>query len=472
MTPNMETTSHIRYGMNENSFELEPYGSTQLCPDKPFRVSVEIPRISKLSGWGEQRTLTLSLYKCSEGDVKVNSGLGEICIKTQRPGDWQKFVNSNLRQLIGLLSAALMRKDREDFLWVEPTEDGKVWIMGIVWKNDTGYWEGMLTKCSRQPSLDVDFWIMASERDKRKQAARKLFNSLIDKEGLRLPKSFPFCSNALIPSQSRHRQLTIKVHPSELWFLLFPIDHFCQFEYGRFSLYKGVEWIITAEKTFIQNMYERMWIHDELQDIKNFLKHSVIILNTYQHFDQEPVVKEKWSQGTNLLTGLLSLLENVEIEGEVVSLRWYLNPDEDDIRSELRNTNTWYFLADFHAENGKWQTGKGKWISFDSLEKGTLSHIRLMRVFHCHSLGPADISGSHTPIVARLLDAGARRVEGNIMEESYLDHLCSLLGLLCQAEGLELILMGKCLEKSTDFNAITKRANKFLESCKWKYTSL
>ena len=206
-------------------------------------------------------------------------------------------------------------------------------------------------------------------------------------------------------------------------------------------------------------------------------------MNTYRHFENDPSLREKCLIGTNLIKDALSLLQDVNIDDEVFSLRWYINPTKDKIYSELLNLNTRYFFADFHVKGEKWQTGVGKtasWenitisdnleqfeVGIDFLEKESLSHIRLMRIFHCHSVAIANALHIRPTIVPKLLVAGALRVEGSIMEENYLDYLCSLINLFFHSQGLIPIIMGKCFEKGIDFNSIMIKINNFLKSCNW-----
>jgi hypothetical protein len=485
----------FRLKINENSLELEPEMSSLIELEESFVVSVTIPQDFRVLQIGNSREITFSIQQSNEVEYWITSDHGKICIKTEKPKDWQRFLSSNLLQMVGLISATLVSRKKEDFLWVQPSNDQKVWLLGIVWNNNNRYWEGMLVERNRQTDLDGSFWTIYPNEEKkyRKLYARQLFNSLTDKEGLGLPADFPFCSDRLILTKRRNQQLTIKVHPSELWFLLFHIDHFSRFQYGRFSLYKEVEWIITLKKSFIQNIYERSLIQSELQNIRNFLKLSVIILNTYDtdwEKNLDPDIKEKCQEGTDLLVKeILPLFQNIEVEDEVLSLRWYLNPTRDEISYEFLNHDTRYFFANFHAEGGRWQIGEGKkaswknnptplhksesdlWFSLSDLEKVALSHIRLMRIFHCHSLVLVDATHVHPSIAPLLLNMGALRVEGSIMEEDYLDYLCSLVHLFRQPQGLEFILMGKCLEKGIDFNNIMRRADDFLNSCNWEAIS-
>ena len=473
--------AHVQFKIDETTFTLEQETGIQTKIDRSLSVSVKVPANSPLSQTGNLIDFTFSTEENKNQRYWIDHGSRRINIITMKPIDYRRFVNSNLTHLVGLVLGALVNQDEEDFLWVGPKTDEKVWILGMVWDKQDETWEGMLVEATRQPNLARDFWLLDTEEGERyrRSFARQLHNSLTHRSGLGLPADFPIFSYKFACNDPHTRQLTIKVDPSELWFLLLPIDHFCRYQYPGFSQYREVEWIITREKTFIQNTLERWSIHEGLRDVRNFLNHSVIVLNTYSHFYQEAAIRESVEEGTNLVIEILSLLQNVQVEHEVTSIRWYLNPTRDEIIQELLNHYTRYFFANFHAENGVWQTGEGRrasWLKepiiqlecgWDFLKEGSLSHISLMRVFHCHSLIDPYVTGVHPSIVVLLLHAGARRVEGSVMEENYLDYLCSLLHLFSQPKGLNLVLMGKCLERGVDFIQTMRRINGFLRHQHW-----
>jgi hypothetical protein len=474
MKSGMDPKIYVNYKIDQNNFALTPeqYGQKQL--DENFNITVILP-FCKILNINDHRKIKFEAQKSVVLEKRIIiSKYGKIIIKIERPADWQRFLNSKLLQFVGMITATLVSQGKEDFLWIEHSNEERVWIFGLIWNNH--YWEGMLVERKRL-SLGVDYFLTPEDysQNYRRRYASELFRRLNDQQdGLGLPDNFPFCLNGLPSMYSQNRQLTIKVHPSETWFLLFPIDYFCRFKkYGQFSIYKEVEWILTPSKSFIQNSYERDQIRSELQDAENFLAHSIIILNTYPYFNDDSWVKERWIRGTNLVTKILSLVQDVEIGNNKLSLKWYINPEKYELHSQLLNQKTWYLFADFHVKNGVWQLGKEKTNSefpLNFLEKDSLKHIRLMRVFHCHSvLDPYNPTGD-TSITDLLLNAGALRVEGSIMEEDYLDYLCSLLYLFCHSQGLSPILMGKCLEIGIDFNNLVEEANDFQKFCEWNTT--
>jgi hypothetical protein len=475
-TVEMKAENFARYIVQPNTFELHP-GKVAIELEKPFRVTVILPENPAIFKEGERE---LSFWV--QGDYKKGHRVvfdsGEIHIKTEKPNDWQRFLETNFSQLIGLFVAARVCIGQEDFIWVEPSGEETVWFLGMQWDicKDKKIGCGMLVERRRphQVHLDVSFWFI-DKKDKQleKKFANQLFALIRDENGLNLPGDFPFCRQLkLTCGLPDPRQLTIKLHSSQLWFLLFPFEYFRMFvEYDSFCIYRGIEWVITDDKSYIQNLCEQEMIRSELNNLKNSLKYSVIILNTYQSFEKEEDISKKVKEGTSLVIEILDLLQNVNAGGEELSIRWYLNPTFDVVFSELLNQNTRYFFANFHTEDGEWITPEGErsfgHSFFEKKEKSTLAHIRLMKLFHCDSVARIDSLQTRPSIVSLLIEAGALRVEGGIGGEDYIDYLCSLLFLFKQSRGLSFIIKVKCYEIGKDIVSLTENIGIFLVSCGW-----
>jgi len=457
--------SQIKCKIAQDTFELSLEVFKDIEMINHFEIEVLFPYINKKS----TKKIIFEIRKTNDQHVFIISKYGRIRINIEERDNWQRFLKTKLSQFVGLITATSIAQEKEDFLLIEQGDCEKAWILGIVWDNNNLYWDGMLVERQR-PTVGPDYYL-TNKKDRVKHAA-ELYRCLQDKhKGLGLPDKFPFFSDKLTPIQPKQKQLTIKVHPSETWFLFFPVNHFCQsFNYGRFSFYKEVEWILTLSKSFIQNSLERSEIQNELRNIELFFKHSVIILNTYPHFKNDQSIRNMWQEGTNLVKRILSLIQDIQVDNQTLSLRWHLNPNKEEILSELLRPDTWYFFADFHVEDSIWQLGteSNNPVSDDFplnfLEKNKLRHIKLMRIFHCYSVFDPYAPKGETSIVNVLLNAGARRVEGNIMKEEYIDYICSLLHLLCASQGLQPILIGKCLEKEIDYCSLIEEVNNFLRS--------
>lgn len=551
----MNQKAFLQYRIDPETFQIKTDKEPHIDLQETLQVSVILPSCPDLLGAGYPDEVKFRIQQNGELETEIISDKGKIIIESEQPNQWQEFLSPNLfLHVVGLITTALV-ESKEDFLWIEPSQGEDVWVLGLACNNN-GHWKGKLAKRERYilPEDLKNFFDVDKNWGNRKELATRLFQ--VFKEWL--SDGFPFCSDL---SASEHRQLTVKVHPEETWFLLFPLSHFCKFQqHGRFTWYEDTEWIVTS-KSFAQNAYERLQIQSELSDVEKFLKHSVVILNNY--WWKNPEVWKKANKGIDLLREILSCFQNIELDTGKVSLHWYLNPPKDIIIQYLNNPNIWYFFADFHAggylfsvdikfksnlndddisedlrqvfkdegyllsqgatvgvkeenrmwiiadkkdgreytvinkegslnvyaEMGVWQLSKVERASWDpnlfnnnssiidpldDLKGINLSHIRLMRIFHCYSVFDPDYgepADTHS-IVRFLLNAGAKRVEGGMGIEDYFDYLCSLLVLFCAPQGLKLILMGKCFERCIDFNKIMERADNFLKSCNWKITQI
>ena len=417
-------------------------------------------------------------------ELRARAEAAQIIIRGARPGHLSSFLETGRPELPDLLLAAVLGSRAEDYLWLVPRGDERAWALALTWETQ-GSCRGMLAPCSQPAHIDKSYWCCSAgrDRDEREQHCRKLFLSLTSEGGLALPRDFPFTSSRLCAGRPRTRRLTIKVEPSLLWFLRYPVDHFCRAGYGGFAAYRETEWILTREKGFLQNARERALIERELQDVRTFLKHAVVVLNSYGHWGRGDVAK-KWQRGLEAARKVLPLLQRVHLGDETLFLRWYLNPSSAEVEAELRNPDTWYFFANFHAEEGEWRCGERVEGSSGAApcaptpnyvgmpKEGELSHIRLMRVFHCHSVFDSGADRCGPAIVPSLLRGGAMRVEGSIEEENALDHLCSLLYLFTHSQGLAPILFGKCLESGReDFAGLCASIDAFLETCGWSAPS-
>jgi len=462
-----------RYILQPGTFEIQLETGSPIGLDNPFGVSVRLPGERAILTKDDTNEISFRVQGNDKQNYQVVFDSCEIHIKTEKSNDWQRFVESNLLQVVGLLSVVWICKGREDFIWIEPGEDNKIWLFGIQWNVDRDVGEAFLVERPKptQSDWDIEFWLLKTSvgPKRQKSAADKLFNLLKTKDGLNLPSASPFFKSVNSSDQPKNRQLTIKLHSSQLWFLLLPFDYFKIVPgYGSFNRYKEVEWIISDEKSVLQNYCERLTIQMELQRVRNFFKCSVIILNIYKHFKEKKQVSKKVKKGTKLVCKIINILQNIKFGDEVLSIRWHLNPTMDVIGSELLNHETKYFFANFHTEKGDWQssTGEGAVQSLQ-LKKGVLAHIRLMRVFHCDSVIRVDATRVYPAIVSSLLGAGALRVEGGIGKEDCLDYICSLLYLFWDLPGLKMLLEGKCFEEGIEVERLKRKIDKFLNSCDW-----
>lgn len=420
----------------------------------------------------------LEIQLPSEGKCLINYESLRIEASAYQSNDWNRFMHSCLVQLIDLVVAGALFSEEQDILWIEPGSAGKVWVLYLV-QSGVDQWLGHLVEIARPKIVDTSYALLGTG-----QQSENLKSAFADFKSW-LPTQF-FHSREPTPDK---RLLTIKVSPSELWFLRFPISAFCQLQFEGFASYWDVEWIVT-DKGFIQTTGERLRLREGISDPLRFFEHAVVVVNTYSEHQRVG----SYARATELILEILSIFENLDFQTHSVSLRWYLNPSAPELNQLLLDKDTFYFFGDFEASNGLWQVVDGQPLGWrgvinsqpsgNSTESGhqyfcteygnnMLSHIRLLRVFHCNSIfdpfqaslderDPAD----HHTIVRRFLDAGVQRVEGGMTAESYFDYLCSLIDMLCRPEQFKLILKLKCLELGFDYRVLYERINNFLTTHK------
>jgi hypothetical protein len=473
-TLKMKEKNIIRYTLQPSTFEIHAETGNSIQLDLPFAVCLRLPDERGILTQDKTNEISFHVQEYDKQRYQVIFNSCQILIKTEKSNDWHRFVKSNLLQLVGLLAAVWVCKGQEDFIWVEPSQDNNIWILGILWNVDREVGEAFLVERPKptQSDWDIEFWLLETIAGpiRQKQAADKLFNLLKTKDGLNLPADIPFFqSESSLSDSIGNRQLSIKLHSSQMWFLLLPFDYFKLVHgYGSFNLYNEVEWVISDEKSVLQNYCERLTIQMELQRVRNFFKCSVIILNIYKHFKEKKPVSKKVKNGARLVCKTLNILQDIKFGGELLSIRWHVNPKLGVIGSELLNHETKYFFANFHTEKGDWQSSTGEIVSQSlQLKKGALAHIRLMRVFHCDSVLRVDATRVYPSIVSSLLAAGALRVEGGIGKEDCLDFICSLLYLFWDLPGLRMMLEGRCFEKGIDVEHLKSKIDEFLISCHW-----
>ena len=439
-----------------------------------------VVRVLDLDEGQRVRTVTLQIELQNGDTCCIRAEDIEISLSSAQPNDWRRFLASHFEQLIDIVaSIVLFQEDEEDLLLVGQSAPGSVWVLYLE-QVLNGNWHGQLVERRRPEQIDITYSLTSTGQ--QREYADQLFKQFTSW----LPENSLLVRNR---PRLQPKPFTAKVHPSELWFLRFPLSLFCHLQYGAFAAFEGVEWIVT-EKTFVRYRDEGKRIRQELSDVQKLLGNSVVVVNTYREHESNKLCRE----GTELIIKILSLLKEVQVGPIEVSLRWYLNPSIDEVEHLLLDPETAYFFADFEASSGQWEPGEGEHLSwydhkpihpakifpapvcrrFPSEDLNcSLSHIRLMRVFHCNSIfNPyAASADSREPadrhsIVRRLLERGAQRVEGGMTEESYLDFLCSLLNLFCRGQ-LFFILQWKCMERGVDFRQIIGSANGFLNVCHW-----
>ena len=79
----------------------------------------------------------------------------------------------------------------------------------------------------------------------------------------------------------------------------------------------------------------------------------------------------------------------------------------------------------------------------------------MLRAYHCNSVfDPEQPVFSGHSINARLLRAGASRVEVSTLRETHFTYIAHLLAVLCSSPGMQLLLHGASMERGKDLPAM------------------
>jgi hypothetical protein len=251
---------------------------------------------------------------------------------------------------------------------------------------------------------------------------------------------FAAWSRSTIEPGAGERILLVKVDEWQSWFLRVPLTLFVRRSLSGLDSYESLSWIVT-DRTFADVIQNRSDLIALFEDAEALIRGTVVAINTYPHLrlnaDAELV-----ATGTLTAETILGQLQNVPFPDGKVSLRWLKNPSRDEVTEALLNTETKVFVANLETGSGEWELGESPARSeeeyFDLAPlQNRLSHIKLMRVFHCNSIfsrfgaattgmKPADRS----TVVRQLLLTGAQFVEGATMQEPYLEFLAFLFQFL------------------------------------------
>lgn len=397
---------------------------------------------------------------------RLDSGEQNILFRQAEPGLLERFFEARPADFFDILS--VVDEGGVELLLLTPSREGFVWLAGAA-RSGEGAWEGMLAERPRPESIDTSYTDVNTGEQKR------YLDELFASFDAWLPEGFPLRRASPLPREP----LAVRVDPAELWFLRFPVPVYASTPDYPLRQYQSVEYIVTT-KTFAQYRRETEEIKAELRDVRALLAKTVIIINTYEHV----TAVERAVRGTELLLEVLSLFRDVRIGRERFNLRWYLNPGRATLNSILSDESVAYLFANFESGTGRWEVGTGRRRSWDGgaePEGGAgpdqffelegraydLSHVRLMRVYHCNSAymhklayydhrNPAD---EHS-IVRRLLTAGACRVEGGLTLENYFDFLRSVIRLLLTPQ-LRHIMELQWWQRGGDVGELVSRLEEF-----------
>jgi hypothetical protein len=364
----------------------------------------------------------------------------ELALEFESASARESFLSTNGALLHDMaMTAADPRCD--DALLHVALQGSLLWLACI--RRLDGKWRGQIIARELERSTDPTSPPLAVKNflaGPREKQSRKVIHFLKDGEaGLGLPESFPLFLEADLAAAGHERRAVIKVDRSASWFLFIPIEQLAIAQVNR-PVAWFVEWVAT-DKSFQTVLAERVELHRGLQDAECLLRHTVVILNTYEKADFTAEILELTDRAENLLGLLADVPFQIDGGEEELTLRVLRNPGLEELEAALRDPRTRFLLADFHTEEGVWHLGGGKG-SFDlnRFEPGSLSHIQLFQVYHCHSMRNPSADCFHGSAVERLLRAGARRVEGSPFIENYVSYLERLVSFVSGHPALNFVM--------------------------------
>jgi hypothetical protein len=379
----------------------------------------------------------------------------QLTIRFEDSGALLSFMAGQLPMVADLIGFCERAAPGEVVL-VAAVVDSCMWLTCVY--EEAGQWRGSAV-CRRSFEEELDgrpSWTELGTfiNSPNLRTAACLWELLSDSDrGLALPEDFPALVSALPSLVGGRRRMTVKLDSATQWIILLPLDLIARSDDSSMASIGEIEWIVTS-KTLIRCGTERAEMVRDLSDLNTVIAHTVVILNDYRHYD------ENCHAATSLITELLRMLEHVDVQlnGRLwaTGLRWLRNPSVSELRAVLQDPDTWYAFAGFHVVGNSWQLGgDGAPFPLDWLSEGDLSHIRMLRTYHCNSIFHSDRpTFSGHSINARLLRAGAGRVEGSTLPETHLTYIAHLRDVLCSSAGMYQVLLAKCMEQGRDLRAI------------------
>ena len=369
--------------------------------------------------------------------------------------------------LADAIGSKIYQKDHADLLLVRSSAAGGIWICAIRRLGDS--WRADAVDVQRPRRLDTCFAISGTgEQEQNLFASYESFHQL-----------FREWAQYADP-EAKAALLRVKVDPDELWFLQFPLGLFAQMKLRGFRYHEGCQWIVT-HRTISATVAAQRAAEREMADTRTFLKGAHIVINTYAAH-QRTRVAEALNRGTELVLEILTQFTSLDFGEHTAGLRWTLNPPVGVLAEILRSSETRFLFADFEAAGNVWHAGDGPHLcprpcqhaashpggsTFDLRPfRDSLSHIVLMRIYHCNSVydpyRPAIEPAGERTLAGQLLATGAAFVEGSLSAEPVLDFVFELLNLLLGRSDLRTILWGRSIAGFCDLADFLKRANALL----------
>lgn len=435
---------HFYYDVT-SKITLHPGSGAQLLSGGCHRVSLcEANTVPTATG---SYTLELHCSLFPDGRLQITYDTG--CLTCVIPGrtDWNQLLDRIGGPLIEFAMADRYFGMCEDYCYVYTQESRYIWVFWVTKQRD-GTLQALIAERARPDVPDLEYAVnhRPGYQDAQLERARTaLLKFLATPQG------------GLGEDSTQSQSLLLRVDPQERWFARFPISLFSQTEAPGFQQYRQLDWL-SSGKTLLAYKRDRAQLEHIRSSLSNTLRSTVVVVNTYSKF-AHGAARHKTSAharaGTRLLLDIFRLYESTMDQDGPCPLRWYLNPNRHDLIRIFSEPANRIILGNFEAEletsapNADWQLGQGeRWsyrlpsLGYPSETEGwpveylavdddfpELSHVLLLRLYHCHSLltrgagergvQPADAE----TIVGKLLRKGAGHVEGSVTRASYLDFI-------------------------------------------------
>lgn len=281
-------------------------------------------------------------------------------------------------------------------------------------------------------------------------------------------------SGSAVSGSPTSKRLIVKVEEQQLWFLRVPLTLFARNNLGSFCRYESVSWIVT-DRSFSEALENRADLVRILASAPALVDATVVIINTYEHH-QMATDALLIRNGIEAVKRILLGLQSIPFADRSRSLRWYENPGPKQLREILLDTRTKIVFGAFEAGGGRWEMGQAPTTEAPAPSlpftlsdlRDQLSHILLMRIYHCYSIFDPYVAATvgGTPagkdtLVRELLETGIQFVEGAMMEQSYMEFLAAVIDFLFRGS-LRFVIDNRIREGLISGQLLTQTLNEIL----------
>ncbi|NII29268.1 hypothetical protein HB364_29585 [Pseudoflavitalea sp. X16] len=349
---------------------------------------------------------------------------------TDQESDWTTFESLINGEVEALLERYMLKGKEEDYLWIVKHPDGYYYLFCLANSTQEEETIGALAKTrivDLEIALDTTYLeIKPANFSLHEEHIVNNFRWLTQEDGLDLPPDFPMFKKQ--PLGLEKNKLVIKHGSADAYIAQLPFSYYGRFDLGFFNRYTWMEFIST-HKDYLTHLKDWLYIEGKGKNIASFILHAVIIVNAYEHLELESSESADYKACFCLLEKVRASFAKIQIGKTYFPLKLLINPTKEQVLDALESRNTWFVFANFHTEDLKWTLPSRTEDFYQEVMGLDLSHILLMRVYHCYSFKNASDGKS---IGGRFLQKGVKRVEGSIRKQSMADYLEYLLAFFNQ----------------------------------------